>query len=225
MEAKTLLGKDPQLIGSKVDISIVAGLYKGQYPSRLEDGDGDVWKLSHPFLGGGLLPMYRGVELKLSLNSDKSVYNVTGSVLGTVREGSVVLLVVKVSGEVQKLQRRRFVRVPCMLDVEVAPLGFFLDGRHGWLDGVAKDVSLGGAKVALKGNVTSFFKDMSRSILKLPLDDVVSYLSCRLVVVRYMKEHDVTDLALAFDFLPATLEKSLGRFIREKELASRRDGR
>ncbi|EFC90304.1 type IV pilus assembly PilZ [Dethiosulfovibrio peptidovorans DSM 11002] len=225
MEAKTLLDKDPQLIGSKVDISIVAGLYKGQYPSRLEDGYEDVWKLSHPFLGGGLLPMYRGVELKLSLSSDKSVYKVNGSVLGTVREGAIVLLVVKVSGEVQNLQRRRFVRVPCMLNVEVAPLGFFLDSHHGWIDGVAKDVSLGGVRLSLKGNCSSSFRDMSRFMLKLPLDDVASYLSCRLVVVRYIEEHDVTELALAFDFLPATLEKSLGRFIREKELASRRDGR
>ncbi|MCF4150635.1 PilZ domain-containing protein [Dethiosulfovibrio sp. F2B] len=225
MEATTLLNKDPQLIGSKVGISIVAGLYKGEYPSRLEDGEGDVWKLSHPFLGGGLLPMFRGVELKLSLSSDKSVYNVTGSVLGTVREGAVVMLVVKVFGEVDKLQRRRFVRVPCMLNVEVAPLGFFLDSHHGWLDGIAKDVSLGGVRLALKGNCSSSFRDMSRFILKFPLDDVVSYLSCRLVVVRYIEEHDVTELALAFDFLPAILEKSLGRFIRKKELASKGDGR
>lgn len=225
MEAAALVKNEPSVIGAKVDISIQTGLYKGEYSSRMEDTDGDVWKLAHPFLGGGILPLYRGVEISLSVNvADGAAYKATASVLGTVRENNVVLLVVHVIGDVDRLQRRQFVRVPCLLDGWLTPLSDLPRlGIREWVNGHVKDISLGGARFSVPGRTGGSFDGMSRAIIRLLVDGQGYYLPCRLVMSRFNEETKCTDLGLAFEVLPGMVEKDLSRFIRRQELASRSD--
>ncbi len=226
MEASKLIESDPSIIGANAEISIQSGLYKGEYPSRLEDAEGSVWKVGHPFLGGGLLPLYRGVEVVLSLKTDGSVYRAVGSVLGTVREGSVVLLVLQIVGEVEKIQRRQFLRVSCLLDGKVAPLVDppRMDGDS-WLDGTITDISLGGARLAIPGRQGVAFDGISRAILRVSMDKERYYIPCKVAMARFVDETQNTDLGLAFEILPGMVEKALGRFVRHQELASRSDRR
>ena len=226
MEASKLIESDPSIIGANAEISIQTGLYKGEYPSRLEDVEGSVWKVGHPFLGGGLLPLYRGVEVVLSIKTDGSVYRAVGSVLGTVREGAVVLLVLQIVGEVEKIQRRQFLRVSCLLDGKVAPLGEppRMDGDS-WLDGTITDISLGGVRLAIPGRQGLAFDGVSRAILRVSMDKERYYIPCKVAMARFVEETQNTDLGLAFEILPGLVEKALGRFVRHQELASRSDRR
>nr|WP_321500060.1 flagellar brake domain-containing protein [uncultured Dethiosulfovibrio sp.] len=226
MEASRLIESDPSVIGAKAEISIQTGLYKGEYPSRLENVEGSVWKMGHPFLGGGLLPLYRGVEVVLSVKSDGSVYRATGSVLGTVREGEVVMLVLQILGAVEKIQRRQFLRVSCLLDGKVAPLGEPPRiGGEGWLDGSITDISLGGARLSIPGRQGPAFDGVSRAILRVNVEKERFYIPCKVAMARFIDETENTDLGLAFEILPGLVEKALGRFVRHQELASRSDRR
>lgn len=222
MEASKLLESDPSALGARTDITIETGLYKGEYPSRLESTEGSVWKLGHPFLGSGLLPLYRGVEVVLSVKTDGSVYRAVGSVLGAVREGAVVLLVLQISGDVEKIQRRQFIRVSCLLDGKVTPLSDPPTiGGSGWLDGTIKDISLGGARLSVPGKQGMAFDGISRAILRVSIDKNRYYLPCKVAMARFIDDTQNTDLGLAFEILPGLVEKALGRFVRHQELASR----
>ncbi len=102
-------------IGSKVLLFNEAGLYKGTYPSRVEDVKGDLIGLSHPLLRGALLPVLRNVELKLKVETDGALYQTTVSVArGGPQDGVPMLWVAPVS-DAERVQRRYFVRVPCLL--------------------------------------------------------------------------------------------------------------
>jgi len=75
-------------IGAKVLLFNEAGLYKGTYPSRVEDVKGDLVGLSHPLLRGALLPVLRNVELKLKVETEGALYQATVSVArGGPRDG------------------------------------------------------------------------------------------------------------------------------------------
>ena len=226
MEASKLLESNPQILGSKTDISIRSGLYKGEYPSRLESIEGSVWKLGHPFLGGGLLPLYKGVEVILSVKTEGSIYRAVGSVLGTVREGSVVLLVLQIMGEIEKIQRRQFVRVSCLLDGKVAPL---LEpprlGSVGWLHSTVTDISLGGVRLSISGRQNMAFDGISRAILRVSVENCGYYIPCKVAMAKFVDETENTDLGLAFELLPSTVEKAIGRFVRHQELSSRSERR
>lgn len=226
MEASRLLESNPLILGAKTDISIHTGLYKGEYPSRLESVEGSIWKLGHPFLGGGLLPLYKGVEVILSVKAEGSVYRAVGSVLGTVREGSVVLLVLQIVGDVKKIQRRQFVRVSCLLDGKVAPM---LDppriGSVGWLNSMITDISLGGVRLSIPGRQGMAFDGVSRAILRVSMENCGYYLPCKVAMARFVEDTQNTDLGLAFEVLPGMVEKALGRFVRHQELSSRSERR
>lgn len=227
MEAANLIKNEPSIIGSKVDISIKTGLYKGEYASRMEDIDGDVWKLAHPFLGGGLFPLYRGVEISLSVNiADGASYKAEASVLGTVRENDLLMLVVRIIGDVNRLQRRQFVRVPCLLDGWLSPLSDLPKlGIRQWVVGHVTDISLGGARFSVSERICGNFGAMTRAMIRLVVEEQDYYLPCRLVVSHFNETTACTDLGLVFEILPGMVEKDLSRFIRRQELASRSDRR
>ena len=63
-----------ELIGSRMELGIADGLYKGNYASRLEDlsssGDGlPLLGVAHPMFKGALLPMSRNLELTLRIEA------------------------------------------------------------------------------------------------------------------------------------------------------------
>ena len=52
------------LLGAKMDLAITSGLYKGNYPSRLEELENNMIGVAHPMLRTGLLPALRSTELR-----------------------------------------------------------------------------------------------------------------------------------------------------------------
>jgi c-di-GMP-binding flagellar brake protein YcgR len=175
-------------IGSKVLLFNEAGLYKGTYPSRVEDVKGDLIGLSHPLLRGALLPVLRNVELKL---------------------------------KVETVQRRYFVRVPCLLKTSF----FRLEGEglkpetEGWVSAVSRDISLGGVGVLVPESLSGGFAEQDRVLVRLPLQDGTFYLSGK--VARKLRKEDVWEIGFAFESMPGSVEKPLGAFIRQQELAGR----
>ncbi|MDK2958726.1 MAG: hypothetical protein PWP47_770 [Synergistaceae bacterium] len=208
-------------IGSKVILFNEAGLYKGTYPSRVEDVKGDLVGLSHPLLRGALLPVLRNVELKLKIETEGALYQATVSVArGGLQDGVPLLWVVPVS-DAERVQRRCFVRVPCLLKTSF----FRLEGEEikpeteEWISAVSRDISLGGAGVVVPESLSGRFKEQDRVLMKLPLQEETFFLAGK--VVRKLKKEDNWEIGFAFESMPGSVEKPLGAFIRQQELAGR----
>ncbi|HOO88977.1 MAG TPA: flagellar brake protein, partial [Synergistales bacterium] len=104
MDSGEFLAMLKDCIGSKVSLVIDAGLYKGTYPSRVEDVDEEAIGLAHPMMRGALLPVHRNVQLKMSVEAGGALYfSVVSITKGLVRDSLPLLWVVPV-GEARKIQ-------------------------------------------------------------------------------------------------------------------------
>ena len=68
-----------ELIGSRMELGIADGLYKGNYASRLEDLSSSedgllLLGVAHPMFKGALLPMARNLELTLRIEASGNFY-------------------------------------------------------------------------------------------------------------------------------------------------------
>ena len=133
-------------VGARADIHIDAGLYKGHYPSRLEDIQGELLALSHPFLRGALLPIYKDMQFEVIFEDERSPVAVRASAVRSDLASPAPLLWVRPVGEPIRIQRRRFLRVPCLLKGAFFPLDVEARSpmRGEWRGGGGLRHSLGG---------------------------------------------------------------------------------
>jgi len=208
-------------IGSKVSLVIDAGLYKGTYPSRIEDVDEESIGLAHPMMRGALLPVHRSVQLKMSVEAGGALFFSLVSISkGLVRENLPLLWVTPV-GEARKIQRRLFVRVPCLLKTGL----FRLEGedyrpeKEEWTYVNAKDISLGGIGFSVPREKAPLFPERARFLVDLVLQGKKYLLVGK--IVKIIPKSESLELGVAFEGMPVFAEKPLGSFIRQQELAGR----
>ncbi|WP_286846248.1 MULTISPECIES: flagellar brake protein [Aminobacterium] len=209
-------------IGSKVLLDIRAGLYKGHYPSRLEDMRCPYLAVAHPMLKGALLPTHKNLELALSIEIDGALYETQASILRSSITDRVPLLWLEPMGDVIRLQRRRFVRVPCIFKLDLCfldEIGHTVFSPQKWFSMMAKDISLGGC--ALRVNLTQrkFFEKGRRCLCRLSSADVVFLVFAS--VARVLEKTEDAEVGVSFEVLPLAAERSLGAFIRQQELTNR----
>ncbi len=208
-------------LGSKVTLTIEAGLYKGTYPSRVEDVDAEAVGLAHPMMKGALLPVHRNVQLKMSVEATGAMYQCEVSIVKGATRLSVPLLWVAPEGEARRMQRRQHVRVPCLLKTGLFRLE---NEEHGpekeeWVHVVAKDISLGGLGFAVSREKETYFAQGGRYLLEITLQDKNLLLLGKLV--RKFQSGELWEVGVAFEGMPSLVEKTLRGFIRQQELAER----
>lgn len=211
-----------ELLGANVEINIDAGLYKGSYSSRLEEINENEWQLAHPFLGQGLLPIYRNLDLTLSIKKGDALYVIKASVKGSTRTGQVPYLLVIPVGEAKKVQRRRFLRVPCLLDGILSPLSIEEgNGLPIWKKGVIKDISLGGVRFSVKSKDNLSLGISDKVILAMTMEGFRYFICCTIVMLRRDNDNSFVDMGVEFESIPGSMEKVFMHFIRQQELVSR----
>ena len=208
-------------IGAKAMLSIDAGLYKGIYPSRVEDVKESMVALSHPLLKGALLPVLRSVQLKLKVEADEGIFQAEAAVARGFSQGAIPLLWVTLVSDAQRVQRRYFVRVPCLLKTGL----FRLEGdrlqpdKELWKEVTATDISLGGIGFSLFHPQGSVFLPQDRYLVNIALQDRAFFLTGK--IVKKIDTVESTQFGISFDSIPGCMEKILGNFIRQQELAGR----
>jgi len=221
VDSKAFLALLAGCVGNKVSLTIDAGLYKGIYPSKIEDVDEENIGLAHPLLRGALLPVHRSVQLKMKVETEGGVYFSVVSITRGFTHGTLPLLWVAPVGEAQKIQRRYFVRVPCLLKTAF----FRLEGeeyrpeKEEWHFVTAKDISLGGIGFSVPQDRSGVFCQGNRYLLGIAVQDRTFLLVGK--IVKKMTRDDLLELGVAFEGLPSSVEKCLGGFIRQQELAGR----
>jgi len=210
-------------ISSKVVINVTSGLYKGSYPSRIEDVKDNLVAVSHPLFKNALVPLYKDTLLELVMYDKQPPTMIPMKVLRRSMSGNVSLLWLVPAGDPVKIQRRRYARVQCNVDILFFPLSleemFPMVGR--WEKASCVDISLGGMRLRTK------MKDMGldvghRVYLWVNLSSENIFLISN--IARIVDEGVFREMGLQFEGYPRFVEKRLIRFIRDKELRNAGDG-
>jgi c-di-GMP-binding flagellar brake protein YcgR len=219
------------LIGAKVELSITSGLYKGNYPSRLEEVEGDQVGVSHPMVKRNVLPVHRGTELQLKVETNDCFYEATASIVRNTRNEAVPLLWVKPITSFEKIQRRMFVRVPCSIQGQAFFLSYERDLPDGapsptfppphWFPVRVADMSLGGMGISIKKNfAAAYCLEGSRYLVSLTIGGTAFFVAGNLVKIFRTTETTI-EVGLSYEGLTAFVERLMGSFIRQQELAAR----
>jgi len=203
-------------VNVKVKINVTTGLYKGSYPSRIEDVKGRMVALSHPFFKNTLVPLYKDTSLELTIYEAKSPVMIPVKVFRRSMSNGIPILWVVPVGDPVKIQRRRFARVVCNIDVLFFSLS--LEEKFPmtalWERAVGIDISLGGMRMRARRR-KAILSEGDRLYLRLNLEED-NFLISR--TIRVVREGDFLEAGLQFEGYPGVVEKRLIRFIRSKEL-------
>ncbi|ACZ19543.1 type IV pilus assembly PilZ [Thermanaerovibrio acidaminovorans DSM 6589] len=207
-------------VGAKAEFKVHDGLFKGTYASRVEDLRDGMVALAHPMFKGGLLPVYRDMECEVISEDSRSPMRGSCVVVRSDLSSPVPLLWVRISGPVERVQRRRYLRVSCVKEFRVFPLEVEhrspLSGR--WLRAVGVDLSLGGIRFRL-----AFPYRLSREdsfLGMLPFGEAGVPAVLRLTRVERTAD-GLLDCGSSFESIPGWSEKYIIEFIRTQELNSR----
>jgi len=127
----------------KVSIRVIEGEYQGSYNSRIEEINDDKMILALPFMGTVPIPIRSGERIIIYSATKDAVYGVVGEVIKRQLE-PLPLLHVVITGEIERVQRRNYVRVPILLNVM-----YRVKGDEKIYTTSTKDLSGGGMKIVL----------------------------------------------------------------------------
>jgi c-di-GMP-binding flagellar brake protein YcgR len=105
-------------VNELVQIQLVDDPNSRTYYSRVEDASGDRLNISWPTEAGVRIPFHKSEQLFISFTRQDAVYGFQASVTATI-PGPIPMLIVQSSGEIERIQRREYVRVPSLLPVEL----------------------------------------------------------------------------------------------------------
>jgi c-di-GMP-binding flagellar brake protein YcgR len=210
-------------IGKKGEIAINAGIYKGRYSTHVEDVTQDAVALAHPIMKGALLPAYREMNFKLTLEDGGALYVFDMSVRRVETQSGPPTMWANVKGPPERIQRRQFLRISCLWDITV----FHLESEGmcpmstAWLPAKAIDISIGGYRfVVNRGLVGNSIFELGDSMLvRFDLASAEQMQTGR--ITRIVRRGDNLEIGVGFDALPASVEKKLFEYIRQQEVMFR----
>lgn len=203
-------------VGSKAYFEIEGGLFKGTFPTRIEDIDegNSLVVIAYPLYRGVLVPL-RGEKYYLWITTARGIYRYPVEIVG-IREEKVTLLVLKVVGSGEHIQRRRFVRVEVNLPFTYRLKGRIISPKRGY----TKDLSAGG----LRGVFEEPLVVGQKVLIRLDLDDGMGPMVLEGRVVRVDVRGDEIEQGIEFLNVGEKTVRRIMRFIFKKERELREKG-
>ena len=215
------------LLGSKLELVISSGLYKGVFPSSLEEIDSGLIGVAHPMFKGGFLPALRSTEFLMKIEAPSCIYQATVSAARSALNLPIPLLWLKLLTALEKVQRRMFVRVPSSIKADAYYLGVaeeltedvVLPPRE-WFSVRISDISLGGIGITIKENMAAYCLVGGRYLLSMKILNNTFFIVGRLVKIIENKERNI-EVGFAYESLSVYAERLMGGYIRQQELITR----
>jgi c-di-GMP-binding flagellar brake protein YcgR len=207
-------------VGVKGEIVINAGIYKGRYPSIVEDIKGDAVGLAHPLMSGALLPAYRDLNFEFVMEDGSALYVFSMYVRRVEMQLAVPIMWAGLLDYPKRVQRRSFLRVSCLWSILIYHMGQELNAPMSarWLPAKAVDISLGGYrfKIANEDADGLSFESDDRILVYFTLFEKEYLLQGR--ATRIVHTKDAWDVGVGFDSLSPSMEKRLFEYIRQQEI-------
>ncbi len=209
--------------GTKGDIVINAGIYKGRYSSRTEDVKNDTIALACPLKKGVMVPVYRDMNFTFTIEDGTAQYVFDMELRRIDVQSGIPLLWAAIVGEPRRIQRRQFLRIPCFWDVSV----FQIEAEQRtpmsvtWKPAKLLDISLRGTRFKLDDKTAGglLFESGDRMMISFKLSDKEYFLSGR--ATRIMHADDTWEVGLGFDSVAISVERKLFEYIRQQEMMGR----
>ena len=243
-------------LGDKIDIKPLDSngrpLHNAKiFASQLVDFvDFDVVNITAPIVYGKAMPLIIGNYFNLCLYSNKGLYQCTGVVLSNHKENNMLITVVRITTNLEKIQRRQYYRLECIHDLEYRVITreeeiiekkfrfneFESDEEHTackerlsqiekhWIKGTISDISGGGARF----NSEKLHNKGDK--IKIQLDIVIANDAKRLILGadviasgRIMNRNDIYEHRVEFADIGQKEREDLIKFIFEQDRRRRRN--
>lgn len=190
--------------GLAVDIVVSEGDLAGQYKTHLDEVGEKILSIFAPMVQGELIPLREGTPVKLIFWDEVAAYAIETTIIQRIAV-PVPIFVLELPDEIDRVQRRNFVRVPAYY-----PVSFRYVNRQGLSDpikGTMLDLSGGGMRFQTVEKV-----DRGAILLaNLDLPSGIMQVSAR--VCRVDKIEDSKNYSISVDFYQIT-ERERDRIIR-----------
>jgi c-di-GMP-binding flagellar brake protein YcgR len=179
--------------------------------------DRGMLKIAMPSYQGRFLPLPRGEFIRMTVIADKVVYAFSSRVLdyGRDQESNLLVMYVTVPEQVDRVQRRRYVRIPLVLNGS-----FTIENEEGRYSFLTRDFSAGGMLMC-----TSKFLKVGQIIyVELDLTDL-RLSNQKSQIVRYVGLNQTTgfhEYGVQFLDVPRELEKALVCYVFQQEIKLRK---
>ena len=213
-------------VGNKVEIICRSGINEGTYSSSLMDLKERLIGIAQPMYKGSWVQM-TGAELILNVKSDGNMIEAPVIARGTTFEGFIPILWVEITGDINRVQRRSFVRISCRLEASCYFLEIYSDtretkpdpgARKEWVPIVVNNVSLGGIAATVKRGFDNNFYKNGRYLLAINFGGNLMFLNLLLRNIFNSNNNEVTG-AFAFGGLSVYQDRTIGNYVRQQELA------
>ena len=198
--------EDKLRIGLAVDIEVTDGEYQGTYKSKIEEKGVRIISIGVPVADGQFVPLREGTRIKIVFSDEAAAYTFTTVLIRRIAT-PIPLLVIEYPANIQKIQRRQYVRVPQVMPIEYCILAkegitrpkkaFTIDLSGGGLQFKAQEnippesiliikVVIGESKIELPANVTRSVKEEDREGYKISTEfrDITE--SSRDMIIRFV---------------------------------------
>jgi len=226
MEKQEFFNYLSKAFGCKVSIINKSGINKGMYSSSLLDLKDGLIGLAQPMYKGAWVKI-SGMEVEISIKSDDFLLEVQVITRGTTFEDKIPVLWVEPIGEISKVQRRSYVRIPCLLEASCCFLEIYSDTDEvvpepddpkEWFQVFVNNISLGGLAAKVKSGFHADFHLKGRYIIAIDLGDGLMFINLLLRNTYYNNDDDSTVGAFAFGGLTVYQDRAVGNFVRRQEL-------
>ena len=220
--------------GDKVEIRKMTAVGKensGKYyvSNVIELLDDNRVGISMPVERGAIVPLEIGDRFKICFYTDKGLYQCRAEIKDRFRKSSFYIAVFKFISDFEKIQRRQFFRINCLLDIRyrkieaVGPPGEEPKDPGPWLEATAIDISGGGIRFncsEYKENDSKYQMEfnipMNNSFVKLNVFTRIVYIS------DTANRSGMYEYRLEFIGLGAKEREAIVRFVFDEERRRRR---
>lgn len=142
-------------VNQKVELEINQGPYRGTYPSKIEDITENKIKVMPPYVKGELLPLRKGLELKVYFTGDDAAFGFSSQVIERLKE-PIPLLVILAPEEIVRIQRRDFFRLEVRKNVWYYRINKEGEPIEDLKKTVSSNLSGGGIRIVLDGQELNY---------------------------------------------------------------------
>jgi c-di-GMP-binding flagellar brake protein YcgR len=141
---KTVLYADKIYEGLSIKIVVAEGEYQGSYRTKVEEVQEDsTLTIGVPIVEGQFIPLREGTSLEVTFSDAWSAYSFNSVILNRFSE-PIPTFIIKYPEKINKIQRRKFVRIPVVRPLKYKVYQEQEDGEE--KIGSMKDLSGGGLR-------------------------------------------------------------------------------
>ncbi|MGM0437065.1 MAG: flagellar brake protein [Bacillota bacterium] len=158
-------------VNQSIDIEVKKGLYKGTFPSKIDEVNEEDIKVLAPYRNGEIVPLRVGTEVNIFFTGKDAAYKFNSEILDRIKD-QVKLLVITPPEEIVRIQRRDYFRLDVKKDAKYRKLDEDLESEGDFIETQTVDLSGGGVRLVNESELEE--GDFIELMIELPgIEEVV----------------------------------------------------